>query len=105
VFSYRQLEGEGLSVFQAGGGSEARHMQISGEIWVREVNYATARITMAASQGEGATLVREEAQVDYVMSAWGTLVPRSAEHRELRAGRPVLENRFQYAAFRKWSGR
>jgi len=109
VFSYRQLDGEGLSVFGARKGDrppaqavdQPKHMQISGEIWVREVNYAPVRITMAASQGEGATLVREEARVDYVMSQWGTLVPQLAEHRELRAGHVVAENRFEYAPFHK----
>jgi hypothetical protein len=102
VFSYRQIDGEGLSVFDARKDEGPKHMQISGEIWVREVNYTPVRITMAASQGEGATLVREEARVDYVMSQWGALVPQSAEHRELRAGHAVAENRFEYARFEKF---
>jgi hypothetical protein len=126
VFSYRQIDGEGLSVFDVpksgprGGQADVqpndqpadqnnvrpidkpRRMQIYGEIWVREVNYTPVRITLAASQGEGATLIREEARVDYVMSQWGVLVPQSAEHRELRAGNPVAENRFEYAPFRKF---
>jgi hypothetical protein len=122
VFSYRQIDGEGLSVFDVPKSGprgdppnaqpadqnnvqpidKPRRMQIYGEIWVREVNYMPVRITLAASQGEGATLIREEARVDYVMSEWGVLVPQSAEHRELRAGNPVAENRFEYAPFRKF---
>jgi hypothetical protein len=122
VFSYRQIDGEGVSVFDLPKDRPAKdqpntqsnnpppdqsnvqpkRLQIYGEIWVREVNYTPVRITLAASQGEGATLVREEARVDYVMSQWGALVPQSAEHRELRAGNPVAENRFEYAPFRKF---
>jgi hypothetical protein len=60
------------------------------------------RITMAASQGEGATLFREEATVNYIMSTWGALTPQSAEHRELRAGKLVTENRFQYGEFQRF---
>lgn len=102
VFSYRQIDGEGLSVFEPQKSDGPRRMQIYGEIWVREVNYMPVRITMAASQGEGATLFREEARVDYSPSEWGALVPLTAEHRELRGGNPVVENRFEYAPFRKF---
>ena len=108
VFSYRQLDGEGLRVFEArkrtdsGEAAPPTRMQIYGEIWVREATYLPVRITMAASQGEGATLFREEARVDYAMSDWGALVPQTAEHRELRAGNPVVENRFEYAPFHKF---
>jgi hypothetical protein len=107
VFSYRQIDGAGLSLFDGHAGDRSggpRHMQTNGEIWVREVNYMPVRITMAASEGEGATLLREEVRVDYATSQWGALVPQSAEHRELRAGNPVAENRFEYAGFQKVRG-
>ena len=102
VFSYRQIDGEGLSVFDARKGDQPQHMQIYGEIWVRETSYTPVRITLAASKDEGATLFREEARVDYVMSEWGALVPRTAEHRELQGGNPVVENRFEYAPFHRF---
>lgn len=102
VFSCRQIDGQGLSVFNSSNSDRPKRMQIYGEIWVRELNYMPVRITMAGSEGEGATLFREEARVDYTTSEWGALVPQTAEHRELRGGNPVMENRFEYAPFRKF---
>jgi hypothetical protein len=102
VFSYRQIDGQELSVFDERHGDRLRRMKVFGEVWVRESNFTPVRITMAASQGEGPTLIREEATVNYTMSTWGALVPQSAEHRELRAGKLVTENRFLYGAFQEF---
>lgn len=102
VFTYRQIDGQELSVFDQRRGDRLSRLKVFGEVWVREDNFMPVRITMAASQGADATLIREEATVNYSMSEWGTLVPQSAEHRELRAGRVVMENRFAYGAFHRF---
>jgi hypothetical protein len=56
------------------------------------------RITLATENGA----VREEASVDYSMSAYGALLPVFTEHRELRDGKVLVENKFGYADFHKF---
>jgi len=99
VFGYQQIDGpEGLTVIDPRQGEAARNVRIGGEVWVRENNFIPVRITLATSQGD----VREEASVDYAMSPYGALLPFWTEHRELRGGKVVAENKFSYADFRKF---
>jgi hypothetical protein len=107
VFEYQQIDGpEGLTVITAQRGARRgqnpQTLRIGGEVWVRETNFIPVRITLATSQGSGPDLIREEASVDYSMSAYGVLLPFWTEHRELRGGKVVAENKFSYADFRKF---
>ena len=103
VFSYKQLDGpEGLTLIEGNKGDRVRHLRVEGEIWVRAEDDFPMRITLAASQGDGATALREEASVDYVMSSFGAVLPTATFHRELHAGRVTAENRFTYSDFRKF---
>jgi len=99
VFGYQQIDGrEGLTVLDAKQGNSARTVRISGEVWVRETTFIPVRVTLATDQDQ----LREEASVDYSMSAFGTLLPFWTEHRELRAGKVVAENKFSYSDFHKF---
>lgn len=103
VFSYRQIDGpEALTLIDARKGDQTSQLAIEGEVWVTEANLAPVRITVTATRGVGADQVREEAEVEYSMSPYGAVLPVSTEHRELRGGKPVAENRFKYAEFRKF---
>lgn len=103
VFSYKQLDGpEGLTLIEANKKDRVRHLRVEGEIWVRAADDFPMRISLAASEGDGATAVREEAMVDYAMSSFGALLPTATFHRELRGGRVTAENRFTYADFHKF---
>ncbi len=103
VFAYRQVGGpKELTLFQANQNDQATALLVEGEVWVRADNYLPLRITVHASQGQGAGEVKEEAAVDYAMSAFGALLPASTEHRELRAGRLVATNTFLYSGFHKF---
>jgi hypothetical protein len=103
VFGYQQIDGpEGLTVIDARRGKNPQTIRIGGEVWVRETNFIPVRITLATGQGEGGELMREEASVDYAMSAYGVLLPFWTEHRELRGGKVVAENKFSYADFHKF---
>ena len=100
VFKYRQLEGPGeLTIWENGKSSRAR---ISGEIWVTERGDIPVRITLSAVR-EQSDPVREEAQVDYAMSAFGAVLPVAVIHREYRSGRMTAENRFTYGPFHKFA--
>ncbi|HEV8416273.1 MAG TPA: hypothetical protein VGQ49_21960 [Bryobacteraceae bacterium] len=99
VFGYQQIDGqEGLTVVDAKQGDSAHNVRIGGEVWVRENTFIPVRVTLLTDQNQ----VREEASVDYSMSPYGTLLPFWTEHRELRAGKVVAENKFSYSDFHKF---
>jgi hypothetical protein len=100
VFRYKQLDGpEAMTVFE---GDKPLRLRVEGEVWVRSDNYAPVRITLMANQDESGEGLREEATVDYVMSAYGALLPSTIEHRELRDGQVMSESKFVYANFQKF---
>jgi len=100
VFGYQQIDGPGgLTVIDASHGGEGQqNMRIGGEVWVGANSFAPVRITLATENGP----VREEASVDYSMSAYGALLPVFTEHHELRGGKVVVENKFSYADFHRF---
>jgi hypothetical protein len=100
VFTYRQLDGpESLTVFDQ---NKVRRLKMEGEIRVRASDYVPLQITLAAHEGDGTQAIREEAAVTYAMSPYGALLPVSTEHRELRGGKVVAENRIAYSDFHKF---
>ena len=108
VFHYQQLDGpQALTVFRGNSGTGAattRRLSVQGEIWVREADGLPVRITMTAtdSSTDKDKPLREEATVDYGMSAFGTLLPVETTQRELRAGEEVAENKFSYSNFHRF---
>jgi hypothetical protein len=104
VFHYQQLDGpQALTIFRA---AATKRLSVQGEIWVREADGLPVRITMTAtdSSGDKDKPLREEATVDYAMSAFGTLLPVETTHRELRRGEEVAENKFSYRDFHRFEG-
>jgi hypothetical protein len=112
VFGYQQMDGpEGLTVITAQrdaahdaahNGDAAQTIRIGGEVWVRDNTYIPVRITVVTEQATEQGQVREEASVDYSMSTYGALLPFWTEHRELRGGKVVVENKFSYTDFHKF---
>ena len=103
VFGYKQIDGNDAVTLVEGRKNDAmRHLRAEGEVWVWEANYQPVKIIIAAGQGEGALAVREEATVEYSMSDYGAVLPVSTEHREIRAGKVVAENQFNYRDFKKF---
>jgi len=99
VFGYQQIDGpEGLTIIDARRGEQTHNTRIAGEVWVSENTFLPVRITLQAGQGE----IREEASVDYAMSAYGALVPFWTEQREMQGGKVVAENKFSYTDFHKF---
>jgi len=103
VFSYKQIDGpETLTLVEARKGDALRHLRAEGEVWVWESSYQPVKITISASQGEGADSVREQAVVEYSMSDYGAVLPVSTEHHESRGGKAQAENMFSYSSFKKF---
>jgi len=111
VFHYQQLDGpQALTVFRANSGTgtaSPQRLSVQGEIWVREADGLPVRITMTATDSgtDKDKTLREEATVDYAMSAFGTLLPVETTQRELRAGEEVAENKFSYSDFHRLESR
>ena len=100
VFHYKQLDGPGaMTVFE---GDQPLRLRVEGDVWVRSDTYAPVRITLIASQGESGAGLREEATVEYAMSAYGALLPSTVDQRELRDGQVTSESKFVYANFQKF---
>ncbi len=98
--------------FQQRGGSEplfilegktAIHQKLDGELWAREGDWLPLRITLRSSRQVDKLSVRDEASVDYAMSQHGVLVPAAVVHRRWVGQDLLVENRFGYAAFRKFA--
>jgi hypothetical protein len=103
VFEYKQVDGpDEFTLIDKRRGDVATRVPIAGEVWVWESNLRPARVTMSVNQGVGDQAVRNQATVDYEMSDYGVLLPTSTEHREIRQGAVVAENRFKYADFKKF---
>jgi hypothetical protein len=111
LFTYRQVDGpEALTVIdqrKAGRKGDAkdekvRRIPIQGEVWVWEDTYVPFKVTMSVSQGGGSSGVRQEATVEYTLSNHGSVLPSATEHRELRGGNVIVENRFTYTDFKKF---
>lgn len=100
VFRYRQLEGgEALTVIE---GDKVVKLKLSGDLLVRVDDYRIERITLAATNGEGPSAYKQEAEVVYTMTAHGVLAPDRILHREWRGGRVVAENEFEYRDWRRF---
>jgi len=103
VFDYAQIDGpDQLTLFDPSGNGHPQRMRARGEVWVRASDYLPLRITLSVSRGEGADALHEEAEVDYVQSRFGGLVPKSIHHRELQGGKALAENTFTYGEFHKF---
>jgi hypothetical protein len=95
VFGYKQIDGPNpMTVIDEAGKLQA--LAITGEVWVR-TDYLPLRVTLTSSADEA----RQEAAVDYALSQFGVLLPTSTHHRELHAGKVVVENDFAYSSFHR----
>jgi hypothetical protein len=100
VFGYKQIDGSGaVTQFEESGKQQARPFAAEGQIWVRSDNFLPVRISLSVGSGDGLQSIHEEATVNYQMSRFGTLLPVTTEHKELRGGQITMENRFEYSGF------
>lgn len=113
VLKYSQIDGpEPFTIFENAPSKDhpkdhpkdqARHVRVQGEVWVRQDDYLPLRITVAVSEGDGASAVREEAAVDYASSQFGVLVPTAVDHKEFLGGQLSVQNSFVYKDFHRFA--
>jgi hypothetical protein len=100
VFAYRQGDGPGaLTVWED---KDRLQSRVEGEIWVSTDGYRLERITLKSIRTEASGPVRDDAEVDYVMTSHGVLAPAAVTHREYRGGQLTTENLFTYTTFQRF---
>lgn len=98
--SYRQTDGNpSMTILKNG---KAARQKVQGEILVRVSDYVPVRVNLSAVTEDEKNPTREEAQVDYVMSEFGVVVPAAVMHREFHSTRWSSENSFTYSEFRRF---
>ncbi|MCS6953029.1 MAG: hypothetical protein RMK57_12360 [Bryobacterales bacterium] len=88
-----------LTVFEA---KRMLRLPLEGMIWVRASDLLPMRIELRAQRSQDNVLVRDEAAVDYAMSAHGVLLPVSVVHRQFIGDLLLAENVFHYSNFRRF---
>jgi hypothetical protein len=97
IISFKQKSGSGsLMIFEE---RKAVHQPLEGEIWVRETDGMPLRVTVTSLRDEQGHAIRDEAQVDYLMTQHGYLAPASVTHRQTSANNLVVENLYRYSTF------
>jgi hypothetical protein len=101
ALSFRQTGDKGgVTIFE---NRKVVRRPLQGELWVREPDFLPLRIKLITVRDRDRYVIRDEATVDYAMTAHGAVMPASVLHRQYAADQLVVENLFQYGTFRKFS--
>jgi hypothetical protein len=101
VFSWRQTSTAGgeLEFF----GNQIEHRPLQGMLYVRKSDGLPLRVQAWAEHPDAKRTIRDEAAVDYALSAHGFLMPASVVHRHLVDGQLKTENLYRYEPFKLFS--
>jgi hypothetical protein len=101
AFSWRQTSTAGGELeFH---GNQAVRRPLQGVLYVRKSDGLPLRVQAWAEHQDAKRLIRDQATVDYALSAHGFLVPASVVHRHLVDGRLTIENLYRYEPFKLFS--
>lgn len=98
ILSFKQIGGAGSLLIV--GQRKVLHQPLEGQLWVSEKDSLPLRIVLASTRRDGQIEIREEATIDYLRTPLGYLAPASVVHREMSGNDLVVENRFEYSAFK-----
>jgi hypothetical protein len=101
VFSWRQTSAAGGELEFFGNQSARRPLQ--GMLYVRKSDGLPLRVQAWAEHPDAKRTIRDEAAVDYALSAHGFLMPASVVHRHLVDGELKTENLYHYEPFKLFS--
>jgi hypothetical protein len=101
VISWRQTSTAGgeLEFF----GNQAVRRALQGVLFVRKSDGLPLRVQAWAEHPDAKQMIRDEAAVDYTLSAHGFLMPASVVHRHLVDGHLKTENLYRYEPFKLFS--
>ena len=101
IFSWRQTSAAGGELEFFGNQSTRRPLQ--GMLYVRKSDGLPLRVQAWAEHPDAKRTIRDEAAVDYALSAHGFLMPASVVHRHLVDGELKTENLYRYEPFKLFS--
>lgn len=81
-------------------GNQSSRLPLAGKLWVRKSDGLPLRIFVWAARTDAKHSVRDEATIDYVMSAHGFVTPVSVLHRHMVDGQFKTENLYHYEPFK-----
>jgi hypothetical protein len=81
-------------------GHQAVRQALQGTLWVRASDGLPLRVQAWAEYEQSKHRIRDEATVDYVVSAHGFLTPSSVVHRHSVDAQLMTENLYRYAPFK-----
>jgi hypothetical protein len=84
-------------------GNQAVRRPLRGLLYVRKSDGLPLRVQAWAEHSDANRMIRDEATVDYALSAHGFLMPASVVHRHLVDGRVKTENLYRYEPFKLFS--
>jgi hypothetical protein len=101
IFSWRQTSAAGgeLEFF----GNQFVRRPLQGMLYVRKSDGLPLRVQAWAEHPDAKRTIRDEAAVDYALSAHGFLMPASVVHRHLVDGELKTENLYRYEPFKLFS--
>jgi hypothetical protein len=101
VFSWQQTSTTGgeLEFF----GNQSVRSPLQGILYVRKSDGLPLRVQAWAEHPDAKRMIRDEAAVDYTLSAHGFLMPVSVAHRHLVDGQLKTENLYRYEPFKLFS--
>jgi len=100
VYTWTQERSGGALEFR---GRKVARRPMKGRIWLRLTDGMPLRITAGMSHDEGAHALRDDASIDFTMSAAGCVVPASVAHRHWVDGKMLTENLYTYAPFHRFA--
>jgi hypothetical protein len=86
-------------------GGRAVRQALAGRLWMRKRDGLPLRVEAWAELRDGGHTVRDQASVEYAMSAHGFLTPASVVHRHVVDGQVMAENLYRYQPFRMFRAR
>jgi hypothetical protein len=101
ILSWRQTSAAGGELEFFGNQSVRRPLQ--GMLYVRKSDGLPLRVRAWAEHPDAKRTIRDEAAVDYSLSAHGFLMPASVVHRHLVDGELKTENLYRYEPFKLFS--
>lgn len=98
VFSWKQTSNDSGEL--AFTGRQAVRQALQGTLWVRASDGLPLGIRTWAEYEQSKRKIRDEASIEYTLSAHGFLTPASVLHRHIVDGQTITENVYRYDAFR-----
>jgi hypothetical protein len=98
IYSWKQKSAEAGELEFIG--REAERHALSGRLWVRASDGVPLRVDAWAEHSEGKHRIRDQASVEYTMTAKGFLAPASVLHQHVVDRQLLTENRYTYAPFK-----